>query len=119
MTKSTKVAPTPEQVEAKAIAKAEASLAEKYGKKVVAGSVHRAPASSKYGKKLLCTINTRGVNGKYDKNTRLIATSDVFQVHHTVEVAAELRKQRLADKRAEQAPKVKAAPEAAASKLGV
>ena len=86
-------APTPEQ-------KAEAQLAEKHPGKVVPGSVHRAPASSGYGTKLLCTIRTKGEDGLWDGNTRLVATSDVFQVHHTVEVAAALRKQRAKDKRA-------------------
>ena len=115
-------AKSPEQVEIDTIAKAELKLVEKYGKKIVKGSVRRA-TDPRYGKKLMVTINTRGVNGKFDKQTREIASSDVFQVHHTVEVAAELRKQRSADKRAVAAAKREAAKpattEEAASTLGV
>ena len=91
---------TPEQLEAAAIQKAELALVAKYGSKIVVGSVRRAPEGSKYGLKMLVTINTRGLDGEFDGSTREIASSDVFQVHHTPEVAAEMRKQRAADKRA-------------------
>ena len=91
---------TPEQIEAAAVEKAQKSLDAKYGDKIVEGSARRAPEGSKYGKKILVTINTKGEDGEFDGNTREIASSDVFQVHHTVEVATAVRKQRAADKRA-------------------
>jgi hypothetical protein len=56
---------------------------------------------------MLVTINTRGMDGEFDGNTREVATSDVHQVHHTEGVDKELGKQRDAEKRAEKA-KVKA-----------
>lgn len=107
--KPAKVELTPAQIEAKAVAKASEKLVTKYGKRVVAGSVHRAPEGSAYGKKMLCEINTIGLDGKPDGLTRTIATSDVFQVFHTVEVAAELKKTRQADKRKAAAAKREAA----------
>ena len=97
----------------------EAKLVAKYGDKIVQGSVRRAPEGSKYGQKMLVDIKTRGLDGEYDGNTRTVATSDVFQVHHTEEVAAELRKQRAAEKRAakrEAAPKSEKAKPAKRSK---
>jgi hypothetical protein len=93
------VVKTPAEIEAATIVKAEAKLVTKYGSKIVVGSVRRA-TDAKYGKKLMCEINTRGIDGEFDGNTRTIATSDVFQVSHTLEVAAELRKIRATDKRA-------------------
>jgi hypothetical protein len=96
----TATAPTPAQIETAAIAKAELALVTKYGSKIVTGSVHRAPAGSKYGTKMLVTIYTKGLDGEFDGETRTIASSDVFQVSHTEAVSAELRKQRAADKRA-------------------
>jgi len=92
------------------IAKSEAKLIAKYGDKIVVSSVRRAPAGSKYGNKMLVDINTTGLDGKPDGNTRTVATSDVFQVHHTEEVAEQLRKQKLADKRATKAAAKPAAP---------
>lgn len=112
--KAAKVVKTPEQIEAGIIAKAEAKLHAKYPSKIVAGSVRRAPEGSKYGKKLLCDINTVGIDGDFDGNTRTVATSDVFQVSHTVEVAAELRKVQAADKRAAAKAKREAKTEAKA-----
>lgn len=115
-----KPAKTPKQVEADTIAKAEAKLQAKYGDKVVEGSVRRAPAKSKYAGKLLCKIRTVGIDGKRDGKTREIATSDVFQVHHTTEVAAELRKLRAKEKRAAaKAKRTGGSVEDAAKKLGV
>lgn len=85
------------------IAATESALVTKYGDKIVPGSVRRAPEGSKYGRKMLVDIRTRGLDGEYDGGTRTVATSDVFQVHHSDEVAAELKKLRLAEKRAEKA----------------
>lgn len=92
-----------------AIQAAETRLIAKYGDKVVPGSVHRA-TDPRYGNKLMVTINTRGLDGEYDGQTRTVATSDVFQVHHTDEVAAELRRARQAERRA--ARKAKDEPKA-------
>lgn len=78
----------------------EAQLVAKYGDKIVPGSVRRAPEGSKYGRKMLVDIRTRGLDGEFDGNTRTVATSDVFQVHHTEEVAVEMKKVRAAEKRA-------------------
>ena len=48
-------------------------------------------------------INTIGIDGNFDGNTRRIATSDLFQVRHTVEVKDRLdaikRNQKAKDKR--------------------
>lgn len=86
-----------EQVDT-AIASAEEKLANKYGDKIVKGSVRRA-TDSKYGNKLMVTINTVGLDGQPDGKTREVATSDVFQVHHQPEVAEQLRKLRAKEKR--------------------
>lgn len=96
----TEIAKAEEAAEAAKVASTEAQLVAKYGDKIVKGSVHRAPKGSKYGDKMLCEINTVGVDGTFDGKTRTVATSDVFQVHHTEEVAAELRKIRAKEKRA-------------------
>lgn len=109
--KPAKVELTPEQVETAAIAKAEAALVEKYGSKIVVGSARRA-TDARFGRKIMVKINTIGIDGKPDGKDREIASSDVFQVHHTIEVATELRKAKAADKRAA----AKAAREAAAPK---
>jgi len=95
-----KVVKTPEQIEVEAIASAEANLVEKHGTKIVAGSARRS-TDPKYGLKIMVDINTRGKDGEFDGNTRTVASSDVFQIHHTEEVAVELRKERAAAKRAE------------------
>ena len=92
-----------------AIARSEASLIAKYGDKIVAGTVRRAPEGSPYGNKMLVDINTRGIDGQPDGNTRTVATSDVFQVYHTEEVATELRKVHMAEKRAAAKAAAKAA----------
>lgn len=109
--KPAKVELTPEQVETAAIAKAEAALVEKYGSKIVVGSARRA-TDARFGRKIMVKINTIGLDGKPDGKDREVASSDVFQVHHTIEVATELRKAKAADKRAA----AKAAREAAAPK---
>lgn len=96
-----------EAAEKAKLAKVEADLVTKYGDKIVEGSVRRAPEGSKYGTKCLVTIRTRGLDGKYDGQTREIATSDVFQVHHMPEVKAELKK--LAAKEKREAKKAEAA----------
>jgi len=97
--KPAKVVKSPEQVEAETLANAEAKLVEKHGTKIVIGSARRA-TDPRYGKKIMVTINTRGLDGEFDGGTREVATSDVHQVHHNDEVAAQLRKQRAAEKRA-------------------
>jgi len=96
---------TTANVEAAKIVGIEAQLVAKYGDKIVPGSVRRAPEGSKYGRKMLVDIKTRGLDGKYDGNTRTVATSDVFQVHHTEEVAVEMKKVRAAEKRAQKRAK--------------
>ena len=83
------------------VAAAEASLIAKYGKKVVKGSVRRAKTKAEkdtYGSKLLCEIHTVGVDGKPDGKTRVVATSDVWQIHHQPDVKEALRKQQRSDK---------------------
>lgn len=100
MAKTTNNQTTNNDVEAAKVVGVEAQLIAKYGDKIVPGSVRRAPEGSKYGRKMLVDIKTRGLDGEYDGNTRTVATSDVFQVHHTEEVKAELKKQRMAEKRA-------------------
>lgn len=112
--------PSAKQLEAEKIASTESKLMEKYGSKIVPGSVRRAPKGSKYGKKMLVTINTVGMDGKPDGNTREVATSDVFQVSHTEEVRKQLANQRAKDKRAVKAKsKGPATVEDAATALGV
>lgn len=91
---------TEENTEAK-IAAAEASLIAKYGKKVVKGSVRRAKTKAEketYGNKLLVEINTVGLDGKPDGKTRVVATSDVFQIHHQPEVKEALIKAQRSEK---------------------
>ena len=101
MPKTTETTTTTTTTDTK-VSTAEERLVAKYGDKIVAGTVRRAPEGSKYGNKLLVDIRTRGVNGEYDGNTRTVATSDVFQVHHTEEVRAELKKaQRKSDAQAQ------------------
>ena len=90
--------------EADKLQKIEQSLIDRYGDKIVKGSVRRAPKDSEYGTKVLVDIRTVGLDGQFDGNTRTVATSDVWQVHHTEEVTRELRKQRAAEKRAAKKP---------------
>jgi hypothetical protein len=82
----------------------------KYGDKIVLGTVKQETEGHLAGKYSV-EIYTKGKDGKPDGGKRRVATSDVFQTHHTEEVAAELRRERLVDKRA--AKKAAAAPKAA------
>jgi hypothetical protein len=108
---NTDTANTEAAIEQAKVTGTEAKLTAKYGDKIVPGTVRRAPEGSKYGRKMLVDIRTRGLDGEYDGNTRTVATSDVFQVHHTDEVAKELRKQRMAEKRAARKAEKEAAEE--------
>ena len=80
----------------------EAALIKKY-KHIVPGSLK----FSKVNNKQQVTINTFGINGKPDGNTRVIFTSDLFHVRHTKEVAKEVR---LAKIRANRQAKAAARP---------
>lgn len=85
------------------IAAAEASLTAKYGSKIVPGSVRRAKTKAEkdtYGSKLLCEIRTVGLDGKPDGKTRVVATSDVWQIHHQPDVKEALRKAQRQEKAA-------------------
>lgn len=64
----------------------EAALCKKY-KHIVPGSLRFSKANNKQ----MVTINTVGIDGKPDGNTRDVFTSDVFHVRHTKEVAKEIR----------------------------
>jgi hypothetical protein len=104
-------ADTQAKLEQAKLAATEAQLIAKYGDKIVPGTVRRS-TDPKYGSKLLVDIQTRGLDGEFDGNTRTVATSDVFQVHHTTEVAVELRKLRAKEKRAARRAEKEAAEEA-------
>ena len=77
--------------------KAENKLIEKYGDKIVPGTIKRSH-KGKHANKLTVEIRTKGEDGTYDGNTMRVATSDVWQVHHTPEVTAELRRRRRHEK---------------------
>lgn len=94
---TTKPKMTKAELEQRTIERAEAKLVERYGSRIVKGSVKRG--TGKYANKLTVEINTLGVDGKPDGNTRRVATSDVFQVKHMPEVAAELAKTAAAERR--------------------
>lgn len=64
----------------------EATLIKKY-KHIVPGSLRFSKATNKQ----MVTINTTGIDGKPDGQTREIATSDLFHVRHTKVVAKEIR----------------------------
>lgn len=64
----------------------EAALLKKY-KNIVPGSLRFSKANNKQ----MCTINTVGIDGKADGNTRDVFTSDLFHVKHTKLVAKEVR----------------------------
>lgn len=98
-------APTTTDLEALKLAQAEATAIAKHGDKIVPGSAERDPASNK----VTVLINTRGVDGEYDGNTRRVATSDVHQVHHTPEVKKVLDRDRARTKRPSKLSKVEAA----------
>ena len=53
----------------------------------VGGSV-----AQKWGKKFVCLIATKGVDGSPDGNFRIVATSDLHQVHHLEAVKKALKK---------------------------
>jgi len=94
-------APTKAELKARAQARmerSEASLIEKYGDKVVPGSIKNG--TGRHEGKLTVEVRTRDLDGNFDGKTRTVATSDVFQVSHQPEVLAELRKIRSAERRA-------------------
>lgn len=100
-------APATPDLEALKLAQAEATAIAKHGDKIVVGSAQRDQASNK----VTVLINTRGVDGEYDGNTRRVATSDVHQVHHTPEVKKALDRDRARAKRPSKLNKVEAALE--------
>lgn len=74
---------------------AEAKAMVKHSEKIVSGTMIRATeldGAGKWKAKMVCVIKTRGVDGEFDGNHRLVATSDLHQVHHTEEVKKELKK---------------------------
>ena len=79
---------------------AEAKASLKHSEKIVPGSMFRANTmadlnpeiAAKWKAKFVCVIRTRGVDGEFDGNHRLVATSDLHQVHHTEAVKKELKK---------------------------
>ena len=98
-TKTGAKAPTKKQLreqEKQLLAEREQRLVDKYNsksfQKVIPGSIKRGTGS--YEGKLVIKINTVGIDGKPDGNTRLVATSDVHEVQHTKEVVELLRRQR-------------------------
>jgi hypothetical protein len=62
---------------------------------IVAGSV-RFEETGPHANKQTVEIQTIGADGTPDGNTRRVATSDLHQVHHTAEVAQDLKKARKA-----------------------
>jgi hypothetical protein len=90
-------------VEVLAAAAAEARARLKHSAKIVEGSMMRAhhfggDIARKWNQKFICVIKTRGKDGEFDGNHRLVATSDLHQIHHTVEVAKALKKAGAKDK---------------------
>ncbi len=78
----------------------EASLVEKYGDRIVLGSL-RFETEGVWGGKQTVEINTWGMTeGVFDGNKRRIATSDLFQVFHTEETLAAIRRVRAKEARA-------------------
>jgi len=65
---------------------------------IVEGSL-RFDLDGTHANKQTVEINTRGLDGKPDGNTRRIATSDLHQVFWTPEVAKEIRKEKMRMKR--------------------
>ena len=97
---------TPTQdLESLKLAQAEAVAITKHGDKIVPGSAERDPKSNK----VTVLINTRGVDGEYDGNTRRVATSDVHQVHHLPEVKKALDRAKAKTKNPSRAAKLEAA----------
>lgn len=69
--------------------KSEANMIARHGDRIVVGSARRA-TDPRFGRKIMITINTIGLNGLFDGDIRELATSDVHHVFHSVAVAAEL-----------------------------
>jgi hypothetical protein len=118
-TTETTTTDTSAAVEAAKLQGIEAQLIAKYGERIVPGSVRRAESAeeiARYKRKALVSINTIGLDGKPDGLTRVVATSDVFQVKHQPEVADALRKAAAKDKRAAAKAEREAAEVAAAPK---
>lgn len=91
-----------DKAEQLAIAQAEARASIMHGAKIVQGSACRAlllggEYAAKWKTKIVCLIKTRGVDGEFDGNYRLVATSDLHQVHHTEATAKALKKAKKAD----------------------
>jgi hypothetical protein len=66
------------------------------------GHTHIVPGTLRFDillNKQVVKINTRGLDGCYDGNTREVATSDLHQVFHTTAVKAQLDKIKLREKR--------------------
>jgi DNA gyrase/topoisomerase IV subunit B len=66
---------------------------------VIEGTVTFDPIRNKQ----ICVINTRGVDGQFDGNTRTLATSDLHQTFWTVEVKKELDRLKAKARRASRA----------------
>jgi len=92
---------TVQALEVLALKRVEEDSIAKYGKKIVPGSAQREMAADGRLGKITVLIRTKGLDGNYDGNERRVATSDLFQVHHTPEVSKALRKIAGAEKRAQ------------------
>lgn len=79
---------------------------------IVEGSL-RYEETGHHANKQTVEINTIGLDGKPDGQTRRVATSDLHQVHHTEATAAELKKA----KRRENAKRRREAAKAALAKV--
>ena len=101
--------------EAQRLATAEANLVAKYGSKIVVGSIARGTGS--HEGKLTVEINTVGLDGQPDGQTRRVATSDVFQVHHTEAVSDQMKAQRRRDRAAQRRAAQPKAPKAEKAKV--
>lgn len=77
------------KAEPKSRRRSEADYIAKYPH-IVEGSL-RYEEEGTHAKKQTVEINTVGIDGKPDGNTRRIATSDLHQVFHTEEVAKEVK----------------------------
>jgi hypothetical protein len=77
---------------------------------IVEGSLHFEEVGA-HANKQTVLIRTIGLDGKPDGQERRVATSDLHQVHHTVEVAEELKKAKRREAAKARREKVKAAME--------
>lgn len=83
---------------------------------------HIVKGSLRYDAKLLkqvVTIKTIGINGKFDGDTREIATSDLHHTRHTEDVAKQVRLSKIRESRKarrEAAPKKTVSKKLAAAK---